>query len=67
MREVEGPRGCLSCPCCSELFYSPKSENRILLRYALDAFMAAENVDVAAGSRLQGKSVADPSGPGFSG
>src|SRR6266481_9094926 len=35
-RGVEGPRGSLSCQCCSELFDYPSRRTEFFLRYALD-------------------------------
>ena len=35
-RGVEGPRRCLSCQCCSELFHYPSPRTEFFLRYALD-------------------------------
>src|SRR5882762_10891976 len=35
-RGVEGPRGSLSCQCCSELFDYPSPRTQFFLRYALD-------------------------------
>ena len=35
-RGVEGPRGCLSCQCCAELFDYPSPRTEFFLRYALD-------------------------------
>src|SRR6266702_2635997 len=35
-RVVEGPRRCLSCLCCSELFDYPSPSTEFFLRYALD-------------------------------
>src|SRR5260370_6269920 len=35
-RGVEGPRRCLSCQCCSELFDYPSPRTEFFLRYALD-------------------------------
>src|SRR6266704_6564948 len=35
-RGAEGPRGSLSCQCCSELFDYPSPRTEFFLRYALD-------------------------------